>query len=995
MSSSNRNLEVALRIRTMLEGAGSVEELRRGMGGLADEMEQAGQDAGRAGDQLDDLEDSGRRAGAGARDASSGMDNLVEGVKAFMTLAAAKQILDLNDRLATLKRGFEAATGSQKGAADALEFVRSVADRLGVSVFDLSQSYLKITAAAKGTQLEGKATEQIFSSLAGAMSVVGATADDVDNAMNAVAQMMSKGVISAEELRGQLGDVLPGAAQQAAQALLVTNAEFNKMLESGEVIASEFLPKFAVQLEQVMGGGGTQVETFGAAVARVQNRLIDLATGETGQALTRFATLLVTALEPALRGLEAVDGLIGAVGRAMGGLAAGESNAALSDFADTVAEIALNLVGLKSEAQQAAERQKQLAEEAKAATPEINRLQDAVVRGEIKALPEHLQAAVTELRNTGDAAAATQQAIGQFLASINKNINFEGVINLATALKVIGQEATGAGDDIQEVLGAALEKLSDEQLERLKQQAEQAMAKASKGSEEARKAFSDLGLVVDTVARVQLARAAQEADKVADAARNNTSALEQLIDAQREGIQTEIAIARAKGQTWVAQQKSAELAQLEVQWAGLLAAAKQAEIAAEQASLQAKIAVMQAAGLKTEEDKKEYAALQLKLAALNIEYNALLKNAELKGILAGQANTQNKELQTTTDNIQTNTAATQQNAEATDKAAKSGGSLAAVVASLIDFWRDHTASLSESTKALFEWNAGLSKVDPQYGRDVIGGISEEAQKAAQRIGELNGYIGQMSQQMLFSTNSVGRYMDMIGRAGALAEKSYYEQKLQAEAMAQQLAKVGEAGQAGFGTVAASLQFVNDTAKTTRQSLWLLNDQDMSQLQEAIDGANDRLREMQDEAQAATDRLAELDAQIARERGNTDAADRMDLEREKTKELADAEKALADARAANNQVLVAQIEEQIRKLGELYSLKERNLEQDIRDRNANADSSPPPGGTTTTYSRPPGGGGSTINLSVNLPNALLADRRALDELAYKLKPSFDDISRRLL
>ena len=69
----------------------------------------------------------------------------------------------------------------------------------------------------------------------------------------AFSQIVSKGTVQAEELRGQIGERIPGAFNLAAKAMGVTTKELNKMLEQGQVISADFLPKFAVELENAFG----------------------------------------------------------------------------------------------------------------------------------------------------------------------------------------------------------------------------------------------------------------------------------------------------------------------------------------------------------------------------------------------------------------------------------------------------------------------------------------------------------------------------------------------------------------------------------------------------------------------------------------------------------------------------------------------------------------------------------------------------------------------
>ena len=77
-----------------------------------------------------------------------------------------------------------------------------------------------------------------------AATTLGLSSSEADGALLAVSQMMSKGTVQAEELRGQLGERLPGAFQIAARAMGVSTSELGKMLEAGQVIAEDFLPQY-------------------------------------------------------------------------------------------------------------------------------------------------------------------------------------------------------------------------------------------------------------------------------------------------------------------------------------------------------------------------------------------------------------------------------------------------------------------------------------------------------------------------------------------------------------------------------------------------------------------------------------------------------------------------------------------------------------------------------------------------------------------------------
>lgn len=184
-------------------------------------------------------------------------------------------------------RGFDSAlqsvTGSQKGAAAEMNFVRDVANSLGLNLQTLAKDYTSLAAAAKGTALEGQGARDIFEAVSQASRALGLSADQTSGALTAIQQIISKGTVSAEELRGQLGERLPGAFQIAARSIGVTTAELGKMLETGSLTAEEFLPAFAAELDKATEAGAklaanspaAEFERLGNALTEAKNALAE------------------------------------------------------------------------------------------------------------------------------------------------------------------------------------------------------------------------------------------------------------------------------------------------------------------------------------------------------------------------------------------------------------------------------------------------------------------------------------------------------------------------------------------------------------------------------------------------------------------------------------------------------------------------------------------------------------------------------------------------
>ena len=164
------------------------------------------------------------------------------------------------------------ATGSIEKAGQAQQFLRSESERLGLVFRDQADGFAQLAAAAKGTTLEGEKVQNVWLGVTEAMRALNADKDTFEGALTAITQMMSKGTVSAEELTGQLGERLPGALPRAARAMGVTVAEFRKMQEQGEVLAEDFLPKFAAQLRKEFSGGAEEAaKKVGGQWSRMTN----------------------------------------------------------------------------------------------------------------------------------------------------------------------------------------------------------------------------------------------------------------------------------------------------------------------------------------------------------------------------------------------------------------------------------------------------------------------------------------------------------------------------------------------------------------------------------------------------------------------------------------------------------------------------------------------------------------------------------------------------
>lgn len=168
-----------------------------------------------------------------------------------------------------------ALDGDTERTADEMDFLRRTAERLGVSLGDLSTEYSKFAIATKGTNLEGANTRKIFVSVAEAARVNRSSTAEMSGVFTALTQIVSKGAVQMEELRQQLGDRLPGALSIMADGLGVTTGELIKMMEAGEV-SSDALVQFSEELDRRFGPGlNDSLQSTTVAIGRLQNAVFN------------------------------------------------------------------------------------------------------------------------------------------------------------------------------------------------------------------------------------------------------------------------------------------------------------------------------------------------------------------------------------------------------------------------------------------------------------------------------------------------------------------------------------------------------------------------------------------------------------------------------------------------------------------------------------------------------------------------------------------------
>lgn len=228
------------------------------------------------------LAETQRRAAEAAERNKGSVTGLLGSIRnlvyAYASLGVVAQvfqsILKQTKALDTLTVAFNTTLGSTQATAQAQEYLLDISERFGTNLLGASQAYLKFSAASKQAGVSAKVTQDIFTSVTKASSILGLGAERTSYVFLALEQIMSKGRLSTEELRRQLGEHLPGAFGIAAQSIGVTTAKLTDMLKKGEIASTDFLPKFAKQLEIAYGIQNVErIDNLAAAQERFNNQL--------------------------------------------------------------------------------------------------------------------------------------------------------------------------------------------------------------------------------------------------------------------------------------------------------------------------------------------------------------------------------------------------------------------------------------------------------------------------------------------------------------------------------------------------------------------------------------------------------------------------------------------------------------------------------------------------------------------------------------------------
>lgn len=215
----------------------------------------------------------------------------------FLGIQGVRSIVETSRKFDLMQKSIQGLTKSSED----FKYLRNEAYRTGTDLLNIAGAYKNFYSAAAGVGFGRGAVQSMFSDVLTAGRGIGASQEQIRAALLALEQMLSKGKVSAQELRLQMGNALPGAFEIAARSMNMTTAELDKLMSSGKLASSEFVPRFTAQLKRELGQG------FEANIKSLDFALVNLSTawqefqaqilqGEAGEALADLVRQITSIL---------------------------------------------------------------------------------------------------------------------------------------------------------------------------------------------------------------------------------------------------------------------------------------------------------------------------------------------------------------------------------------------------------------------------------------------------------------------------------------------------------------------------------------------------------------------------------------------------------------------------------------------------------------------------------------------------------------------------
>lgn len=235
---------------------------------------------------------------------------LVGAGAAYSVFASASSVLRQGQFFQGMDATMTMVSDSSDEAASRIKFLKDQAYRLGLDLKVASQGYVQMSVNSDGI-LDKSQNDELFKGYSEYATALQVDPVKYQRGITAIGQMMGKGQIMAEELKGQLAEGIPGslqvfvkAAQEAFNDTTIDVEKLMDMMKNGELKAAKVLPFVAKYFAEAARKGGALDKALNSnrvAMQQMQQTWVNFQNavfeGGFGEEMTRVFRDLATILD--------------------------------------------------------------------------------------------------------------------------------------------------------------------------------------------------------------------------------------------------------------------------------------------------------------------------------------------------------------------------------------------------------------------------------------------------------------------------------------------------------------------------------------------------------------------------------------------------------------------------------------------------------------------------------------------------------------------------
>lgn len=187
--------------------------------------------------------------------------------------------------LAGLEKGVSSYAEAQQRASVEMKQVLSISKGMPYSIEAILDAYTKLRVGG----IEG--TTESIKGLLDTAAKSGATSEQLKHASIALQQMAGKGVISLEELRGQLGEAIPDAMNIMARAVGMDMPTMVKLISTGSLEAKSALSRFLHEMKMENDGAAYAMSQTWTGTIEMLKKNWEVLVTNNGDGSTMFTNL--------------------------------------------------------------------------------------------------------------------------------------------------------------------------------------------------------------------------------------------------------------------------------------------------------------------------------------------------------------------------------------------------------------------------------------------------------------------------------------------------------------------------------------------------------------------------------------------------------------------------------------------------------------------------------------------------------------------------------